>query len=486
MTATFFYLSLCLGLLGGLMLPVAGFAISIGDDILAREFILLSGLTGFIAGGVFFSLRGRVSRPGNAQGFVLCVLCWTILPVIAAIPISHGAQVSFIDGLFEAMSGFTTTGATIFRSLDPLPQPLVLWRAILQWYGGFLTLMGILLILSPAGVGGIPTRQLGLGDKRGIQDPRSVMAIATQIAWAYSLATLLIIWMLIVSGLPGFDAFCLALSGISNGGFMPRDGTLEIYGSASAELILMVAMLFGATSIFWHRMLYNLNGQHLLEHRESYYVVGLSLLIGFIYAVSFFRLAGGSAVLEPIDALREGFLTSISIITTTGYEARSAGSTVLPILLVLPLLFIGGSIFSTSGGMSMYRLGAMLVQAGREVARLVYPHSIRGSKFGSQHYDIQLMKAIWSYFLIAVLTVSVFSALLGLLGMSFEPSLTATITMFTNAGPFYATGWSEGQDWPHLSELHPVQKLTLLLTMLAGRLDVIVLFGAVNLTFWRQ
>ncbi|MBL4876424.1 MAG: hypothetical protein JKY10_08025, partial [Cohaesibacteraceae bacterium] len=191
MTATFFYLSLCLGLLGGLMLPVAGFAISIGDDILAREFILLSGLTGFIAGGVFFSLRGRVSRPGNAQGFVLCVLCWTILPVIAAIPISHGAQVSFIDGLFEAMSGFTTTGATIFRSLDPLPQPLVLWRAILQWYGGFLTLMGILLILSPAGVGGIPTRQLGLGDKRGIQDPRSVMAIATQIAWAYSLATLL-------------------------------------------------------------------------------------------------------------------------------------------------------------------------------------------------------------------------------------------------------------------------------------------------------
>ncbi|MCT4656150.1 MAG: hypothetical protein N4A65_10100, partial [Cohaesibacter sp.] len=389
------------------MLPTALIAISAGHSELAEEFLLTAGLTGFLSGGVFFALRGQEKELVNVQTFLLCVLIWLGLPVVAAFPFVISGQLSGIDALFEAASGLTTTGSTMFRTLEEVPTAIIFWRAILQWFGGFLTLVTFLLILAPNGVGGLPNRHIGMMERSFGEEFGRTFFVVRQVGAAYGTLTLILAWLLILSGIAPFDAICLAFSTLSTGGFMPIDGTLSSYKNQWAEFLIALGMLAGATSILWHRMAVRGKLQMLAEHRESYYLVGLMAGLGLLYAIILFRLAGSASVLHPFSALRQGFFTAVSLVSTTGFEVRHADVTVLPGLLVACVALVGATPFSTAGGLKLYRIGAMMMQAVREVGRLIYPHSIRGGKFGKTDYTIQLMKAIWASFLVSIILVIV-------------------------------------------------------------------------------
>lgn len=486
MTAILYFLSIVLGMLGCLMLPTSLIALSAGDFELAGEFLLTAGLTGFVSGGVYFALRGQEKELVNAQTFLLCVLVWFGLPFAGAFPFLISGQLSGIDSLFEATSGLTTTGSTVFRSLESVPAAIIFWRAILQWFGGLLTLLSFILILAPSGIGGLPDRYVGMMERNFGEDQGRTVYVFRQVGAAYGFLTLCLAWLLIVAGLSPFESICIAFSTLSTGGFMPIDGPLSNYDNPVAELFIGLGMLVGATSILWHRMAVRGKLQMLAEHRESYVLIAIIALLGLLYSIVLFRLAGSATVLPPITALRQGFFTAISLVSTSGFEVRHADVTVLPGLLVICVALAGATAFSTGGGLKLYRIGAMMVQAVREIGRMIYPHSIRGGMIGNTAYDIQLMKAIWASFLLSMILIAIVSGMVTYDIGHFDGGLIATISSFSNIGPLYMSGWSQTGEWPGYYSMSLAVKYALIVTMILGRIEIIVLLGALNVSFWRR
>ncbi|WP_321340622.1 potassium transporter TrkG [Breoghania sp.] len=486
MTGTFFFLSILLLVFSGTMLLPASVAVAGGDMPVGLNFAMIAALLAFGAGSTFLALRGRMRRFNRVQSYVLLVSAWVVLPLVGALPFITIADIEVWTAIFEAVSGLTTTGATAIGSIERLPVALIVWRAELQWLGGLLTLLGITLISAPAGIGGLPDRYIRLIGTEGHQDRKRVMAAALDIAGFYVAVTLACIVALLVSGIEPIYAVCLAFSTVSTGGFVPIDGDISSFGNPLAEMVLMVFMLAGATSILWQRMLVIGRVQVLKQHRESYSVIILAAVLGLVYAAVLFRAAGSSSVLGPFQALREGLFTAISLVSTTGFEVRDGGFTVLPLTLVLFIALVGGGTFSTAGGLKHYRLGGMAVQAYRELGRLVYPHAIRSSHFGSQAYDIQLMKAIWSFFVAAIFTVAMGSLALALENMDYEGALIAAISSFSNIGTLYTSSWLpiDVPPWPDFVAFNSHTKLILCALMILGRIEVLALFGALNKTYW--
>lgn len=473
-----------LWLFGSCMIAPAIVAIASQEVVATMDFIIIVVLTVFAAGSMMFAVRGRARRMNRTESYILLLFVWIALPAVAAIPFVTLTDLTPLDAYLEAVSGLTTTGSTVFAQLDEIPRALVFWRSQTQWIGGLLTLWSLVLIIAPSGVGGLPKNQISLMSGASARGVTSSVRVGLDIARLYGLLTFLCAVALLACGISLFDAICIAFATLSTGGFMPRSGNLEVFDNGTAELVICVFMLAGATSIFWFRMMQS-RWQMLAVHRESYLVIGTAAIIGLIYAYKLFDAAGSADVLHPLTALREGIVTGVSLVTTTGFESRQSSFSVLPLPIVLFFVLVGAGSFSTAGGIKFYRIGAMLVQAGRELNRLIYPHGVRSARFGGQQYDIQLMKAIWAYFLtVAVFVPTVAVALAGP-DLPLDGALLASASAFANAGPIYASGWLPGaEQWPQIAAFSDSKKIILCVTMILGRLEILALFGALNRTYW--
>ena len=466
------------GLALALLLPAA-LALAGGDPI-GGNFLVVSGLVGFVAGAIFFALRGRQRALGRADRFVLVLVVWTAVPVIAALPITLSTDLSFLAALFEAASGFTTTGATVFPALADVGRAVIFWRAELQWLGGLATLLTFVLILAPAELGGLSSRGWSLIGGFAEAGRGRVREVIGAIAALYAAVTGACVVSLLVTGIPPLDAICLAFSTVSTGGFMPIDGTLAAYGNLAVEFVIPAFMLIGATGITWQRMLFDRRRTLLAEERETYWVVGVALAAGVLYAVAF---AGSE---DLLTAIGDGLFAGVSLVSTTGFETRAAGLSALPDPLVLALALGGAASLSTAGGLKVYRVGAMAVRASHELKRAIFPHAVGSTRFGAQTFDLQMMKAIWANLGLSLAVVIVAALLLSLALPGFDAALVAAVSAFSNVGPLYSPGWPLAAGWPPWALFPDWSKLVVILTMILGRLEVIVVFAALNLAYWRS
>ena len=466
------------GLAFALLVPVL-IALVTGDGAL-QSFLLVSGLTGFLSGAIYFALQGRKPRFDRQASFVLVVALWIVLPLIAAVPFALRTDIGYAAAFFEATSGLTTTGATIFPSLSVLGPATIFWRAELQWLGGLATLVTFVTILAPAGLGGLSSR--GLASIGGFSDagPDRIVHGLRHIVTLYALFTGLCIILLFFTGIPTFDAICLSLAAISTGGFMPVDGDLSVYANPYADGILTIFMALGATSILWHRLIFEGRRALLLEHRETYWVIAVMLIVGVIYAWNFAGIEGLR------EALGEGFFNGVSLVSTTGFETRPGGLAAIPDTLVIFLAIAGGAALSPAGGLKFYRIGAMTVQSIHELRRLIFPHSVRSTKFGSQPYDLALMKAIWANLVVSLGVIMFACLMLSLRLPGFDAAMVAAVSAFANIGPLYSPEWQIGPHWPAYSDFGVFSQLVMAATMILGRIEVIVLFAAMNVAYWRS
>ncbi len=472
-------LSQALGALAFALLIPAAIA-AVGEEGVAQNFLVVAGLIGFLSGAIFFALQGRRRAIGRADRFVLIVAVWTVVPIIAAVPIMLSSGIDYAGALFEATSGFTTTGATVFEAIGDIGSAVIFWRAELQWLGGLATLITFVLVLAPAELGGLSARGLALIGGFGEGGPGRVRDVMRTIMAIYATATGACIVLLFLAGLPTFDAICVAFSTVSTGGFMPIDGTIATYGSRFADVVVPVFMLIGATGITWQRVLFDRRWALFAEHRETYWVFAVALAVGLLYAGKFAASEGfGTAV-------GEGLFSAISIVSTTGFELRPAGLAALPDPLVIVLALAGAASLSTAGGLKFYRIGAMVVQSSHELKRIIFPHSVRRTRFGSQPYDLTRMKAIWANLGLSLVVIMVAALLMSFALPSFDAAFVATVSAFSNIGPLYSPEWPMATGWPRYGALDDWSKLVMIATMILGRLEVIVFFAAINPTYWRS
>lgn len=470
------------GFAGAMLLPAA-IALATGERHSAAVFLVVAGLIGFLAGAAHFALRGRRRNLDRVAGYVLVVAIWVVPPLLAAIPIMRIADVGYVTALFEAVSGYTTTGASALKAIAPLGFSGIFFRAELQWIGGLITLLTVVAIISPSGLGGIPRVPIGTSvDSRFNRLGDTLRRVTI----AYMTITVACAGFLLATDIPPFDAVCLALSTVSTGGFMPMEGNLSAYDSSFAEVIIAVFMLIGATSIIWHRMVLEGRWSMAAKHRESYWMIGMALLATVLYTVAFAVGRSDAPAFSFFDSLRDGFVSGASLVSTTGFEAHTGGIAALPLPIVLLFAVIGGCALSTAGGIKYYRIGGMLTLSLQELRRLVYPHSIRTARLGSAFYDIAQMKSIWSSIIVGLFVIMAATLLIAASEPNFDGALTAAIAAFSNMGPLYSTDWPAPDVWPAYADFSVFAKLVMIVTMVLGRIEVLVLLGALNIAYWRS
>lgn len=488
MLAVLFYFC-CVGLFLSLSLVAPIFVALLGGEAaIAGRLTIYLILGGFLFATPVLAIADRQKRIPQVGGLLLLVMVWVVLPLMAAIPIMDLSDLGFTDSVFESVSGLTTTGASTIKVVDDLPQALIFWRIQLQWFGGFLALMTVFAIIAPMGIGGLSLNAISMqGHKGKMAGWGRIVHLVINYGLFYIAVTTFAFLLFFMTGQRAFHAATLAMTAVSTGGFLPFDSSLDSILGPTGQLIFAGFLIFGATSVFWHRMLIRGQVDRLKEHRESYSVLILIGVLGVSLAMILISVSGeGSGGVGPV--LIEGLFNASSLVATSGIESRPGIFSLLPLPLILFVLLLGGSAFSTSGGLKHYRVGAMIVQSWNELDRLIYPSAVRPSRFGTQHYDLQLMKAIWSFFVVAILTLSIGTIIVATGNIPFEAALTATISAFATAGPVYNSGWPPpGADpWPLFANFTDTSKWALMAVMLLGRLEVLAVIGIFSTHYWRN
>jgi len=480
-------LGLFLAVLAAAMLFPVLIATAIADYATALAFLVSMAVTAFVSGGLTFALLGIKKTMRRVEVLMLAALIWIVIPLFGAMPmLMSGAFTSMDLAYFEAVSGFTTNGATVIDNLDTMSAAIIAWRAILQWLGGFATLVIILVIIAPAGIGGTPERPLTMIESGARQVEDRVRTMVWRIGPLYAGLTFICFGLLSSWGVPLLDSFCLALSTISTGGFMPHDGGLNIYNSNVVEVIIGFFMFAGATSVVWHRMIVKMRWVAVHQYREGPILFLVAVVVGDFFAYGFYYGIDGPSGIGWGNAALQGLLTALSVISTTGFEFREGGFAAISLSILITVALIGGAGYSTAGGIKLYRIGAMLVQAGRELRRLIYPHGVRPTHFGGQVYDIQIMKSIWCATLMFLITVSGVTVALGFSGLDFQAALVMAVSSIANIGPLYDALAPLHEGWLSIAALNSASRLLLEAAMIAGRLEILAILALFNISYWRS
>lgn len=470
------------------MLLPAIFAYAKDSIFFVRAFLAPAFIVGFIGGALILAFRDRSEFTGRWESLLLLGLVWVLVPVAGALPFyTADFPKGLTASLFEATSGFTTTGATTITDLANTPLSIIVWRAMLQWLGGLTTLLALAAILGPLSGSFMLDRHLRVIGRSTHGSVTHMVEALRFIAPYYTAITAACFTGLVLTGIPAFDAFCLALSTVSTGGFMPREGTIALYGLPLAELCLAVFMFTGAVSVVWLRAILQARWTLVRETREPYWIMMLIVVCGI--GLSVMQLAGRAEIgwLSTFDSLVHGLATAASIISTTGFQISSRTQELIPFLVLLGLCVMGGGRFSTAGGVKIYRVAAMLRQIGRELLILIYPHGVKSARYGQEADDSELIRAIWITLAGFILLLSAVSLTLAATGLGFSEALLASAAAISNIGPAYDIARPHSfPDAPSYAGMNSIAQMALCVGMILGRVEILALLTFFNLANWRD
>jgi trk system potassium uptake protein TrkH len=469
--------------LSGFMVLPAAVSFGIGETETGISFATGAALTFFAGGTAVVSTRGTEKRIDLRGGFLTASLLWTVLPAFAAIPfLLSGQFLSPLDAYFEALSGFTTNGATVLANLDQQPRGILMWRALLQWLGGFAVILLAIALLAFGGVGGMNlfNSPMARGDRetlfgRAVRTARSLW-------WIYAGLTALCILALVAVGLTPFDATTHALTTISTGGFSTHDIGVAAFDNFGAEIVLMVFMLIGALNFTLIWALARGRTQPLLRDIETRYLLAIVLAATAIVAGALVAIQG----LSTGTSLRTAVFDVISALTTTGFSATAgAASTGLPVIvpvMLMGLMLIGGATGSTAGGMRLMRLAIFFRLAGRELSRLSYPHGVVRLRYAGQIIDESTLRNVWGQLMMFLSMLALAAVVFGLLGFDLQGALALSATTLSTAG----AGLSLTA--PHLAypDFGDATKWALCAAMVIGRLELLVVLVLFTPAYWRK
>ena len=435
--------------------------------------IFLYSLLLTLAIGLILEFGFRTAREiERADGFVIVAFTWLLIPLFGMLPyILPPVGLGFLDGFFEAMSGFTTTGATILEVVEELPRSALLWRSLTQWLGGMGVIALFVAILPRLGVGG---SQLFDREFPGPlpEKLRPRFRTTARILWTiyagFTASQIALLYFL--ARLPLFDSICISLSTIPTGGFAPHTQSIGFYGNPLAEYIIMVFMFLAGTRFILHYQVLQRNLKAIKGEELRLYLIILAA------AISLLMLAQG------LSSYREGIFQAISIMTTTGFvtgnfaEWNSGARMVL-----LALMFIGACGGSTGGGMKVMRVLTLIKHTGGMMRKAISPKAVVPLKLGHKPLSEGIIRDIISFLFLYILVAVLASIALGFLGLDLETAISAVAASLGNVGPgLGGVGPTLNYAW-----LPGAAKVILIICMWLGRLELFAVFMIFSPRFWR-
>ncbi len=431
--------------------------------------------------GVLCRWLGRFSRDFDSlsrlEGLLIVSLTWIVTAALAAIPYLFFG-LSPIDAYFEAVSGITTTGATILGDFSLYPKTFFFWRSLTQWLGGMGIIVLFVAVLPQFSVAG---RQLFFAEAPGPTEEKITPRIAhtAKALWlVYCLLTILEVLFLIYYGMPLFDAICNSFTTLAAGGFSPHARSIEGYNSNAIVWVITVFMfLAGGNFALQYRAFFQLRFKSLLINEEFRFytviVVAVSLCLTLALQVS--------GVDDFAANIRNSFFQVVSILTTTGFASVDFNLWAIPAKTILfTVMLVGGCAGSAGGGMKVVRVLFAMKYLKREVAQVVHPRAVFPVKIDRASVPADIQRQILGFLLFYVFILTISSLAVTMLENNMVTGLVGTAATLGNIGPGYGTIGPMGS----FGELTGATKLIFIADMIVGRLELIPFLAMLHPDFW--
>ena len=422
--------------------------------------------------------NGVSERLSLRQTFLLTSLVWIMLPLFGALPFMLGAtEATFTDAFFEAMSGLTTTGSTVFVGLDDLPRGLLLWRGLLQWLGGIGIIVVAMVFLPELRVGGMQIFRSEAFDTMGKILPRAA-EIASSISTIYLGLTIACAFAYSASGMNRFDALVHAMTTVSTGGMANTDGSFG-NTSASAHYIAVVFMLLAAAPFVRYVQLVAGTAQPLARDPQ---LRGMLTVVTVCVLLITSWVWGREGIMTEI-AFRESLFNVTSIITGTGYSSADymAWGT-FPVVMFFFIGLVGGCAGSTSCSVKIFRYQLLFASIKSQVRQIHSPHGVFTPRYDGKPVGEDVLNSVMAFFVAFVLLLGVVSVLLGMTGLDFITSVSGAATALANIGPGLGTQIGPAGNFAGLND---TAKWILSMAMFIGRLEILVVLTILTVKFWR-
>lgn len=443
--------------------------------------LALSGaITLFIGLALFiFNRKLDQNSVGKREGYIIVTLAWVLISVFGALPYMFaGVASTFADAYFETMSGFTTTGASVFTYIEDIPKGLLFWRALTHWIGGMGIIVLSLAVLPILGIGGM---QLFVAEVPGVT-PDKLTPRITQTAknlWViYVVLTLLCTIFLMFGGMNLYDSLCHSFATLATGGFGTKNDSVASF-SPYIQYVLIAFMFLAGINFSLHFFAFKRRFRLVFTNEElkNYTMIILSatLIIGSaIYLMGHYEIE---------KAFRDSLFTAVSIITTTGFV--SADYLLWPNhtwIIIILLMFIGGCAGSTGGGIKVVRIVLLFKNGKLELKRLIHPHALIPVRLNGRSIPQHVIYNVLAFFLLYIIIFAIGSLILSIIGLDFESSIGGVASCLGNIGP------GLGSVGPALNygAVPEAGKWLLSFFMLLGRLELFTVLILFTSAFWNK
>ena len=459
----------------GLMLLPLGVALIYGESTVP----FLAAMAGLVATGAVLSRRKPQQSTLYARdGFAVVALVWLLMSAFGAIPFVLSGDIPFfVDAFFETVSGFTTTGASILTAVEPLSRSCLFWRSFTHWVGGMGVLVFVLIVLPMTGGSAMhllraeaPGPSVGKLVSRMKDTSRILYSI-------YLVMTLVLIVLLLLGGMPLFDACVHAFGTAGTGGFSSRNISIGAYNSVYFDVVIGVFMLlFGVNfNLYYFLLLRKVKDVLRSEELRAYLVIVTAAVV--LIAANIVQMYG-----SVWTSLRHAFFQVASITTTTGYATVDFNTwPTFSKMILLLLMFIGGCAGSTAGGIKVSRAVILGKASYADMKKMLHPNAVSTVRVEGKPLPENQLRGVYVYMSVYLILLAISLLLLSLEGFDLTTTITSVITCLNNVGPGLEVVGPMG----NFSGYSAWAKLLLSFDMLVGRLEIFPMLLLFAPSIWK-
>lgn len=441
-------------------------------------FFLLAALLCYLLGSLIGMLKCRDKSFYALEGYVTVALSWILLSVFGALPFYISGEIpSYIDALFETISGFTTTGASILSDVECLSKCMIFWRSFTHWIGGMGVLVFVLAVLPLSGDSNMYLMQAespGPSVEKLVPRLRNTALILYCI---YAVMTVIQMILLIAVRMPVFDAVTISFGTAGTGGFGIKNDSMAGYSVTIQNIVTVFMILFGINFNLYFLLLYG-KIKSILKSEELRGYLGI--IFTSIVIISFYLVKSGN---PTGTAIKDAAFQVGSIITTTGYSTTDFNEwDMVPKMILLILMFIGACAGSTGGGMKVSRLLILFKTIKKELFSFVHPRAVKKVKMDGQNVEHETVRIVNVYFAAYIILFFTSVLLVCVDNYDLTTSFSAVAATFNNIGP----GLGKAGPMGNFGFFSDFSKIVMSLDMLIGRLEIFPMLLLFSPYAWRR
>ncbi len=444
---------------------------------LRSPFLVAAAATAFVGGSALIVGWERRGSINVREGFLATAISWTLAAVAAALPLYMTGRVDFTDAMFEATSGLTTTGSSIFPSVENLPAGILLWRSIISWIGGVGIIAVAIMIMPFLRVGGMQLFRTESSD-RSQKIAARPLQLSLYLFWVYFVLTVVCTFAFWGLGMSPFDAVNHAMGAVATGGFSTHDASFGYFPGNTIKWVATIFMILGSLPFVLYIKALRGNLSAFTSDHQVRAFLGLVVVSTLLVAA---WLWNGNMPLG--DALTHAAFNVTSIVSTAGYASADYilwGT--FPAAVFMMLSFFGGCTGSTAGGMKIFRIQIVWQIAHEQMRKLVLPNIYYARTYNGEPVSDEVVKSVVAFIFAYIAAVAVLALGLSAFGLDLVTAFSGAASAIANVGP--GLGPIIGP-YGNFSSLPDGAKWLLIVGMLLGRLEFYTILVIFTRTFWR-